>query len=405
MEKEIKNEDFLPLTEIKGGHDKVDAYDPFSWYEAMRNEAPVYYDEKTQVWNVFLYEDVKRVLSEKETFSSHFQTSKSSIGRSLINTDPPKHTQVRSIVNRTFTPRVMKDWEPRIQEIADELLKQVEGKQEIDIYKDFAHPLPIIVISELLGVPSKYMDQFKKWSDALVSAPKSSKKEDMEEFLAVRETAERELEHFFQTVIEEKRENLSNDLISILIRAEEEGLKISERELIPFCNLLLVAGNETTTNLLTNAVFSILENEGIYNELRSDLSLIPSMVEETLRYRSPAQVLRRKVVQDTQLRGKQLRKGETVVIWLGSANRDEEKFDEGSMFNIHRKPNHHIAFGQGIHFCLGAPLARMEANIAMTTLIKKYSSISFSKDFILDPIEDSAVYGLKSFPVYVKSRK
>ncbi|MFS0600158.1 cytochrome P450 [Peribacillus frigoritolerans] len=401
MKKEIKEQEFLPLNEIKGGLDRVDAYDPFSWYEKMRKKSPVYYDKNTEVWNVFLYEDVKRVLSEKEIFSSHFEKSKFSIGKSLINQDPPKHTQVRSIVNRTFTPRVMKEWEPRIQAIADELLQRVDGKEKIDIYRDFAHPLPIVVISELLGVPSKYMDQFKQWSDVLVSSPKSSNKEDMKEFLTTRETAERKLEEFFQTIIAEKRKNLSNDLISILIRAEEETLKISEKELVPFCNLLLVAGNETTTNLLTNAVFSIMENEGVYDELRNDLSLIPSMVEEALRYRSPAQVLRRKVIQDTEIGGQQLRKGETVLVWLGSANRDENKFKYASMFDIHRKPNPHIAFGHGIHFCLGAPLARMEAIIAMTALIKKYSSLSFPEGFTIDPIENSAVYGLQSFPVHV----
>lgn len=402
MKKEIKEQQFLPLNDIKGGADKVDAYNPFSWYEKMRKESPVYYDENTGVWNVFLYEDVKRVLSEKETFSSHFSTNKGSIGKTLINQDPPKHTQVRSIVNRSFTPRVMKEWEPRIQAITDELIQRMDGKEKIDIYKDFAHPLPIIVISELLGVPSKYMDQFKQWSDILVSSPKSSNKEDMKEFLTTRETAERELEEFFQSIIAEKRKNLSNDLISILIRAEEETLKISEKELVPFCNLLLVAGNETTTNLLTNAVFSILENNGVYDELRNDLSLIPSMVEESLRYRSPAQVLRRKVIQDTEIGGQQLRKGETVIVWLGSANRDEHKFKDASMFDIHRKPNPHIAFGHGIHFCLGAPLARMEANIAMTALIKRYSSLCFPEGFTLDPIESSAVYGLRSFPVQVK---
>ncbi|MFE3897515.1 MULTISPECIES: cytochrome P450 [unclassified Priestia] len=401
MKKEIKDQEFLPLNDIKGGADKVDAYNPFSWYEKMRKESPVYYDENTGVWNVFLYEDVKRVLSEKETFSSHFSTNKGSIGKTLINQDPPKHTQVRSIVNRSFTPRVMKEWEPRIQAITEELIQRMDGKEKIDIYKDFAHPLPIIVISELLGVPSKYMDQFKQWSDILVSSPKSSNEEDMKEFLTTRETAERELEEFFQTIIADKRKNLSNDLISILIRAEEETLKITEKELVPFCNLLLVAGNETTTNLLTNAVFSILENNGVYDELRNDLSLIPSMVEESLRYRSPAQVLRRKVIQDTEIGGQQLQKGETVIIWLGSANRDENKFQDASMFDIHRKPNPHIAFGHGIHFCLGAPLARMEATIAMTALIKKYSSLSFPEGFILDPIESSAVYGLRSFPVEV----
>ncbi|PGO53799.1 cytochrome P450 [Priestia megaterium] len=367
----------------------------------MRKESPIYYDQNIGACNVFLYKDVKRVLSDKETFSSRTQKSQSSLSKTLINQDPPKHTQVRSIINRSFTPRVMKAWEPRIQAIADELLQRMDGKEKIDIYKDLAHPLPIIVISELLGVPSEHIDQFKAWSDILVSSPKSSDKEDMKEFLTTRAKTEKELAEFFQGIIAEKREKLGDDLISILIQAEEEGLKISEEELIPFCNLLLVAGNETTTNLLTNTFFTIMEHEGVYDELKNDLSLIPSMIEETLRYRSPVQVLRRKVAQETTLGGQHLQKDDTVVVWLGSANRDENKFENASIFDIRRKPNPHVAFGHGIHFCLGAPLARMEATIAMTAFIKKYSSVSFSEEFTLDPIENSAVYGLRSFPVNV----
>ncbi|WP_255256047.1 cytochrome P450 [Priestia megaterium] len=399
MKKE--NKGFISLNEIKGKSGEIEAYNPFPWYEKMRKESPIYYDQNIGACNVFLYKDVKRVLSDKETFSSRTQKPQSSLSKTLINQDPPKHTQVRSIINRSFTPRVMKAWEPRIQAIADELLQRMDGKEKIDIYKDLAHPLPIIVISELLGVPSEHIDQFKAWSDILVSSPKSSDKEDMKEFLTTRAKTEKELAEFFQGIIAEKREKLGDDLISILIQAEEEGLKISEEELIPFCNLLLVAGNETTTNLLTNTFFTIMEHEGVYDELKNDLSLIPSMIEETLRYRSPVQVLRRKVAQETTLGGQHLQKDDTVVVWLGSANRDENKFENASIFDIRRKPNPHVAFGHGIHFCLGAPLARMEATIAMTAFIKKYSSVSFSEEFTLDPIENSAVYGLRSFPVNV----
>nr|WP_199929464.1 cytochrome P450 [Brevibacillus brevis] len=370
---------------------------------AIQNGLVNYNYERAKVWNVFLYDDVKRVLDDKEYFSSKSpRLPGSSISKTLINTDPPQHTDLRSIVNRAFTPRVMKEWEPRILEITQNLLDRISGREQIDIVKDFSHPLPLFVISELLGVPPKHIDRFKEWSDILVMSPKSISKEDVEELMKIKRKAEKELEEFFQSIIDEKRNNLGNDLISILIRAEEEGVKISEDELVPFCNLLLVAGNETTTNLISNAVFSIIENHGVYEELRKNPSLIPQMVEEVLRYRSPAQVLRRIVTKETEIGGQRLQKGEVVVPWLGSANRDEKKFENASHFNIHRSPNHHIAFGHGIHFCLGAPLARLEANIAMTELIKRYSSITLPQGFTVDPIEDSAVYGLKSFPVIVR---
>jgi cytochrome P450 family 109 len=393
----------VPFSQIKGGTEKLYSYNPFPWYERMRKESPVYYDEKAKVWNVFLYDDVKRVLDDKEYFSSKSRgIPGSSLGKSLINTDPPQHTDLRSIVNRAFTPRVMKEWEPRIHEITQRLLDRVSGREHIDVVMDFSHPLPVVVISELLGVPPKYIDKFKEWSDIIVTSPKSNNKEDIEEVIKIKLKAEKELEEFFQNIIDEKRKNLGNDLISILIRAEDEGVKISKEQLIPFCNLLLVAGNETTTNLISNALYSIIENHGVYEELRNNLSLVPQMVEEVLRYRSPAQVLRRVIAKETEIGGHKLQKGEVIIPWLGSANRDENKFENASQFDIHRNPNHHIAFGHGIHFCLGAPLARLEANIAMTELIKRYSSITLLQGFTVDPIEDSAVYGLKSFPVIVR---
>jgi cytochrome P450 len=392
----------IPFSQIKGGADRIDAYNPFPWYEHMRKQSPVFYHESTHVWNVFLFDDVKRVLDDKETFSSHMKgIPNSTFTKSLINIDPPKHTDLRSVVSRTFTPKVMREWEPRIREITLELLDNVRGREDIDIVKDFSHPLPVVVIAEMLGVPPVHIDKFKEWSDIVVASPASNSKEDVDNIIDLKLKAERELEDFFGGIIEEKRGNFGNDLISILIRAEEEGTKLTAEEIIPFCNLLLVAGNETTTNLISNAVYSILEHPEVYEELRSDISLVPQMVEEALRYRSPAQALRRIVTKETEIRGQRLQKGDILVPWLGSANRDEAKFENAARFDIHRNPNPHIAFGHGIHFCLGAPLARLEANIAMTELLTRYPAMSLPEHFAADPIEASVIYGLKTFPVRV----
>ncbi|UQD53138.1 cytochrome P450 [Bacillus methanolicus] len=401
MENRTMEVRLIPSSYLRG---KIDPYDPFLWYEEMRKQTPVYYNDKAGMWNVFLYKDVKRVLEDKEFFSNVIpQRGKSSLSQSIIAMDPPKHTDIRSIVSRSFTPKVMREWESRIHEIASELLNSVQGQSEFDIVNDFSYPLPVIVIAEMLGVPSSEMKLFKDWSDTLVSSPENDHPEHLAKFKETRNRTEAELSAFFEQIIEEKRAHPGNDLISILIKAKEEEAKLSSQELIAFCNLLLVAGNETTTNLISNAVYSLIEHKQVFEQVKHDPALVPQLVEETLRYRSPAQVIIRRVKQDTELGNNKLKKGEIVMAWIGSANRDENQFENAHVFDIHRKPNHHLAFGQGIHFCLGAPLARLEANIALTSLLQRVDRLSWQSDRRPVPIGNStAIYGLKKLPVSVK---
>ncbi|AAU22292.1 MULTISPECIES: cytochrome P450 [Bacillus] len=384
------------------GKNRQDPYDPFPWYKKMRTESPIHYDEDSKVWSVFRYDDVKRVISDKDFFSNQFPQlgTGNTFAKTMISMDPPKHTRIRSIVNKAFTPRVMKEWEPRIRELTNQLLADVRGREEIDLVQDFSYPLPVIVISELLGVPLVYKHHFKEWSDLLVSLPKSDRPEDVNEWKNIRDQGEEELTAFFEKMIEEKRQNLGNDLISLLIKAEQEGDKLSPDELVPFCNLLLMAGNETTTNLVSNAVYSILETPGVYDELARHPELIPQAVEEAVRFRAPAPMIVRFVKQDTEIRGVSLKKGEGVIAFLASANRDETKFERAHEFDIHRHPNPHIGFGHGIHFCLGAPLARLEAAIAIEALLKQYASM---EKLAVVPMADSSMYGLKHFRLRVKS--
>ena len=382
------------------------AYDPFAWYAQMRSEHPVYYDEQTGVWSVFRYDDVKRALEDKDCFSSHFPAAPGSpeelLSKTMYNMDPPKHTQMRSIVNRAFTSAVIQQWERRIQEITDQLLSAADGRQEIDLVRDFSNPLPIIVIAELLGIPSGNLDQFKQWSDSFTSSPSDSSEAAVAEWAEAKFKSEQELAEFFGDLIEAKRHSPDNDIISILIQAEEEGMKLSADQLVPFCVHLLAAGNESTSSLITNAVYSILETPGLYDELRNDLSLVPQAVEEALRYRAPFQVTRRLVKQDVEIGGKLIRTGQVGLVMIGSANRDESKFKDAHLFDIRRKPNPHLSLGQGIHFCLGAPLVRLEAAIAMTSLLTKYSALSLPKPFSLSPAVNSAVYGLRSLSLLVR---
>ncbi|MGA9173635.1 MAG: cytochrome P450 [Thermoactinomyces sp.] len=390
----------MVTSEISGLHTNEEKYNPFSWYKRMREKSPVYYDPKQGVWNLFLYEDVNRVLSDKDVFSSK-RSEEPLPFQSITNMDPPDHTRLRSLVSKAFTPKMIADWEPRIRAIATELLDTVSGQKNIDIVEDFSYPLPVMVIAELLGIPTSDRKQFKEWSDALVAGPSSSA--DIQETIHRKNNAISELTEYFSHIIQEKRKNLKGDIISVLIEAEENEGKLTKEELLGFCIILLVAGNETTTNLISNAVYCFLENKTIWKKLQQDPSLIPNAIEETLRYRSPVQALPRRVKMDTEIGGYQLKPGQMVLAWIGSANRDEKKFNNPDEFDLTRNPNAHLSFGKGIHFCLGAPLARLEAKIALTEFLKRYSAIALKEGYQIDPIDSNFVYGLKSLPIKVEA--
>ncbi|WP_144524946.1 cytochrome P450 [Bacillus pumilus] len=385
------------------GKNKQDPYHPFDWYANMRQNSPVHFDEANRTWSVFTYEEAKRVTMDKETYSSQppKDQRKHSLMKTMLMMDPPNHTRIRSIVSKAFTPRVMKLWEPRIHELMDELMAQLEGKKEIDLVQDISYPLPVIVIAELLGVPSEHKQSFKEWSDILVSMPISENEEDVAEWQKIRDKGEADMMAFFADIIEKKRHNLGDDLISHIIQAEENGDKLSADELIPFCNLLLLAGNETTTNLISNMMFSLLEQPGAYEALSQSPELIPRAVEEAVRFRAPAPAIVRYVTKDTELGGKELKKGDHVIVFLASANRDERQFSNAHEYDIHRHPNPHIGFGHGIHFCLGAPLARLEACTALKIIIERYEALELLSYV---PMTSSSMYGLKELKLRVTPR-
>ncbi len=352
---------------------------PFPWYREMREHRPVWKDPETGVWHVFRYEDVKRVLSDYRYFSSCTGDSTDNVfGASMLQLDPPRHRQLRSLVSQAFTPRAIRRLEPRIREIAIGLLEKIHG-EEMDIVQDFAYPLPVIVIAELLGVPPKDRERFKLWSDVVVAAEGPQLEEKALSFNQVQQ----EMVEYFLQMLEERRQHPQEDLISGLLAVETEGEHLSDMDLLGFCALLLVAGNETTTNLIANAFLCFDEEPPIEDRLRQQPKAIPHAVEEVLRHRSPVKGMSRRVTTDTELGGETLGKGEYVFAWIASANRDDNHFPDGDRFDIDRDSRGHIAFGHGVHFCLGAPLARLEAVISLEELLRRFSDIP-------NPTRDSA---------------
>ena len=306
---------------------------------------------------------------QRALFSSLRPEFIEAIQRNLLMLDPPDHTRIHNLVNKAFTRRVVDGLRPRIESQVEELLDAVEPSGEMDLVRDFASPLPITVIAELLGVPPEDRARFKRWSDDLIAlldpfnAPKG---------LAGAQDAFGELSVYLRGVFAERRRDPRDDVVSRLLAAEEGGDALTEAELISTSMIILGAGHETTTKLIGNAVLALLRNPGERKRLRDDPSLVHSAVEEFLRYDSPVQMTDRVAVEDCEIGGKRIRKGQVVVVLLGAANRDPEVFPDPDRLDLARPHNPHLSFGQGGHFCLGAQLARAEAQIAIEALIRRF---------------------------------
>jgi len=366
---------------------------PYPWYQAMRATNPIAYNENYNSWSVFSYDAVQRVLTDYSDFSSQIMGDGSGqpLGTSLINTDPPRHRKLRSIVTQAFTPRTIAQLAPRITEIVNELLDKVAAQGQMDVVVDLAYPLPVIVIAELLGVPVKDREQFKHWSDVIVGSESPTGGE-----------PQKEMTDYFSVLIAERRREPKNDLISSLLTAQVDGEYLNEKELMGFFILLLIAGNVTTTNLIGNSFLCFDEFPEALVQLYADPTLVPAAIEEVLRFRSPVSHMYRVVREDTQLDDKRIAIGSFMVAWIASANRDETQFPHADRFDITRNPNRHLAFGHGIHFCLGAPLARLEAKIALEIMLARLPEMRPTPNTSLEALSSMILFGVKNFPITFK---
>jgi cytochrome P450 len=356
--------------------------DPYPSYARLRRIDPVHWMEDPGSWVLTRYADIVSVLRSPHASAerldiaqrrvpAEFQEVFTSRKDAMLNADPPRHTRLRLLVNKAFTPGAVAALAPFIQRFVDDVLDTVRPRGRMDVIRDLAYPLPATVIAELLGVPHADRDRFKQWSDdtaALAGNLPGSLSEDV-----LRRGAEglRELRAYFAGIVAQRRVEPRDDLISALVRAEQEGERLNEAELLANAVLLLNAGHETTTNLIGNGTLALLRHPDQLRRLREDPALIPTAVEELLRYDSPVQFTSRVLKADLALGGKQLRAGQTVLLLLGAANRDPAQFPNPNRLDVGRADNKHLAFGLGSHFCLGAPLARLEGRIVFETLLRR----------------------------------
>ena len=340
----------------------------FAWFEEMREQNPVFKDEKTRIWQVFRYEDVLSILTDYTRFSSQaYELTGGFLSNSLIAKDPPDHRKLRNLVNQAFTPRAVAHLSDRVTQITQELLNEVRHKGAMDIVADIAFPLPAKVIAELLGVPAEDWDIFQRWA-RVDGSDAASRRESGQ-------TMQEEMFSYFTNLLEERRRSPREDLISSLSVAEVDGERLSEPELLSFCTLLLAAGQETTKNLITNAIVCLTDHRESMERLINEPALMPTAIEEILRFLPPVWFLFRQTKEDVELAGQHIPANQVVLAWTASANRDPARFPDPDRFDIEREPNRHLAFGHGIHFCVGAPLARLEAKIALPMMLQQLKNL------------------------------
>ncbi|WP_433238947.1 cytochrome P450 family protein [Streptosporangium sp. CA-135522] len=383
--------------------------DPYAAYAALRAKGPVHPIDFPPGMDAFLvvdHEHGRKALNDPrlskspahgpDLFRGLLGQGNPVLAHNMLNSDPPDHTRLRRLVSKAFTPRRTEDLRPRVQEITDALIDAMTAKDHADLLDDFAFPLPITVICELLGVPVEDRDDFRDWSTALITPPLD------EDQVRRRTEANDAMRAYFTRAIAERRTEPHDDMISALVAARDEDELLSEQELLSTLTLLLIAGHETTVNLIGNGMLALLVHPGQLKLLRERPELLPSAIEEFLRYESPVErATFRFSTQDLEIAGVPIPKGSLVHVSLGAADHDPGVFDEPDTLDITRADNRHVAFGHGIHFCLGAPLARLEAQIAFETLLRRLPDIALgcAPDEIAWRQGGSLIRGLRALPV------
>jgi cytochrome P450 len=385
--------------------------DPYPMYARLRERDPVHYSRLLSGHVLSRYDDVLAVLkdprfsADESRLPNHDEMRAKLIRQGvlreddpdtpmMLRSDPPTHTRLRTLVNKSFTPAAIRKLMPRIDQVVAEHVEKIASRGEMDLMADFAIPVPVVVIAEMLGIPTEDRDRFRHWSDEVVRNFGISSLED------ARASAQaiRELRAYFESLAEERRRDPKDDLLSALLQAEEEGDRLSWDEVVGTLVLLLIAGNETTTNLIGNGMLALLRHPEQLEALSADPSLTENAVEEMLRYDGPVQATSRIPLEDVELGGTTIPALSEVIVLIGAANRDPAHFDRPDEFDIRRPEIRHLAFGFGIHFCLGSHLARYEGRKAIRALVDHFPGMKLATDR-LQYRNNSILRGVKSLPV------
>ena len=368
--------------------------DPYPTYARLHEEGPLHYldvDGKWAVWSIFSHAECSSIakdtrLSAKRakqmllslpiSRQSEFSELARMLSLWLIFMDPPEHTRLRKLLNKGFSAAAVEGLRPQVEAIVDQMLKPLQYGSEVELMREIANPLPVRIILEMLGIPQELRDTFVNWSRA-IAVFRGNPNRTVEEARAAQDALV-ELTEFFRKTVAERRRNKGSDLISLLIDIEEEGEVLTEEELYAQCIALLFAGHETTRNLIGNGMYTLLKNPQQTAELREKPELIRSAVEELLRYESPVQFTARVLKEDMEVCGQPIRKGWTVLCMLGAANRDPKQFKEPDLLDLKRLNNQHLAFSAGLHFCIGAQLARLEGQIALLKMAQRFPEMKLT---------------------------
>ena len=385
------------------------AQDPYPRYEQLRSEDPVHWNEGAQTWILTRYQDVIDALRDPRLsstgISALFQETRSAEGVSeleqtfldmMLFSDPPDHTRLRSLANKAFTPGVLEQMRSQIQDAADGLLDDIQKHGSMEVISELAYPLPAMVITEILGVAGGDRETFKKMSNDIATFAGYIREAEENVGPVIQSMAK--LKEFLRETAAQKRTDPNDDLFSALVTAEDQGDTFSEDELYSMCAMLIFAGHETTTNLIGNGILALLQNPLELERLRHDPTLIESAVEEIIRYTGPVQAVSRIALESLQIDDKQIAKGERLSLNIGSANRDPAQFNNPNQFDIQRNEGRHLGFGFSIHFCLGAALARMEAQAVIGSVVRRMPELRLEEPG-LEWRSHPVLRGLTTLPV------
>ncbi|HXR66653.1 MAG TPA: cytochrome P450 [Ktedonobacteraceae bacterium] len=375
----------------------------FDWFADMRANHPVVYDERMHFWQVFRYDDVNRAITDHATFSSEAVPGFSDstfLSETIVAKDPPDHRKLRNLVNLAFTPRAVNHLSERIAQIAQELLDAVLPQGRMDVVSDMAFPLPAKAIALLLGVPDEDWDIFRRWARGSEDNQSSQTREQaMRSF----QDMQQQMYDYFVDLLAERRRSPRGDLLSDLSVAEIDGVRLSESELVKFCILLLAAGQETTKNLIANALYCFTEYPDICKQLIQNPDLMPSAIEEILRYLPPVWYVFRRTQTAVELGGQRIPANAIIQAWNASANHDASVFADPERIDVQRETNRHLTFGHGIHFCLGAPLARLEARVVLPMMLEQLKQIQRVPNAPIT-VQAGLVYIIQSLPITFQPR-